>query len=99
VETKETKETVLREESKEKARKSWMKLDVKKARKSKMKKTTLEKFSVVAIAEQIGAVGVDSARTVPTFALGSMLDISGKVEKVVKREGLCRLGICAVGFS
>jgi hypothetical protein len=34
-------------------------LDVKKPRKTKMKKTTLEKFSVVAIAEQIGADGSD----------------------------------------
>jgi hypothetical protein len=58
-----------------------------------MKKTTLEKFSVSAIADQIGAVGVESARSVLAFALGSVLDVGGKVQKVVKREGLCRLVI------
>jgi hypothetical protein len=58
-----------------------------------MKKTILEKFSVSAIADQIGAVGVESARLVPAFALGSVLDVSGKVQKVVRREGLCRLVI------
>jgi hypothetical protein len=56
-----------------------------------MKKTTLEKFSVLAIVEQIGAVGVESARS--ELAFGSFLDVSGKVQKVVKREGLCRLVI------
>jgi hypothetical protein len=63
------------------------------AKKKKMKKTTLEKFSVSAIAEQIGAVGVESARSVLAFALGSVLDVGGKVQKVVKREGLCKLVI------
>jgi primosomal replication protein N len=67
-----------------------------------MKKTTLEKFSVSAIAEQIGAVGVESARLVLAFALGSVLDVSGKVQKVVRREGQCRLVIAsdnAEGFT
>ncbi len=58
-----------------------------------MKKKTLEKFSVSAIADQIGAVGVDPSRSVLAFALGSVLDVSGKVQKVVKRAGLCRLVI------
>jgi primosomal replication protein N len=58
-----------------------------------MKKTTLEKFSVPAIAERVGAVGVESARLVLAFALGSVLDVGGKVQKVVKRDGLCRLVI------
>ncbi len=58
-----------------------------------MKKTTLEKFSVSAIAEQIGAVGVESARSALAFALGSFLDVSGKVQKVVKRDGQCKLVI------
>ena len=62
-------------------------------KKKKMKKTTLEKFSVLAIADQIGAVGVESARSVLAFALGSVLDVGGKVQKVVKREGQCRLVI------
>ncbi len=62
-------------------------------KKKKMKKTTLEKFSVSAIADQIGAVGVESARSVLAFALGSVLDVGGKVQKVVKRDGLCRLVI------
>jgi hypothetical protein len=56
-----------------------------------MKKKTLEKFSVSAVADQIGAVGVESARLVLAFALGSVLDVGGKVQKVVKREGLCKL--------
>jgi hypothetical protein len=58
-----------------------------------MKKTTLEKFSVSAIADQIGAVGVESARSALVFALGSVLDVGGKVQKVVKRDGLCKLVI------
>jgi hypothetical protein len=58
-----------------------------------MKKTTLEKFSVSAIAEQIGAVGVESARSALAFAHGSFLDVGGKVQKVVKRDGLCKLVI------
>jgi ribosome-associated protein YbcJ (S4-like RNA binding protein) len=58
-----------------------------------VKKGTLEKFSVSAIAEQIGAVGVESARSALAFALGSVLDVGGKVQKVVKREGQCKLVI------
>jgi hypothetical protein len=58
-----------------------------------MEKTTLEKFSVSAIADQVGAVGVESARSVLAFALGSVLDARGKVQKVVKCEGLCKLVI------
>jgi hypothetical protein len=58
-----------------------------------MKKKTLEKFSVSAIADQIGAVGVESARSTLVFALGSVLDVGGKVQKVVKREGQCKLVI------
>jgi hypothetical protein len=58
-----------------------------------MKKTTLEKFSVSAIAEQVGAVGVESARSALAFALGSVLDVGGKVQKVVKCDGVCRLVI------
>jgi hypothetical protein len=58
-----------------------------------MKKKTLEKFSASAIADQIGAVGVESARSVLAFALGSVLDVSGKVQKVVKRDGFCKLVI------
>ncbi len=58
-----------------------------------MKKKTLEKFSVLAMADQIGAVGVEPSRSVLAFALGSVLDVGGKVQKVVKREGLCRLVI------
>jgi hypothetical protein len=58
-----------------------------------MEETTLEKFSVSAIVDQIGAVGVESARSVLAFALDSFLDVGGKVQRVVKREGLCKLVI------
>jgi hypothetical protein len=58
-----------------------------------MKKKTLEKFSVSAMADQIGAAEVEPSRSVLAFALGSVLDVSGKVQKVVKREGLCKLVI------
>jgi hypothetical protein len=58
-----------------------------------MKKGTLEKFSVSAVADQIGAVGVESARSALAFAIGSLLDVSGKVQKVVKRDGFCKLVI------
>jgi hypothetical protein len=58
-----------------------------------MKKGTLEKFSVSAVADQIGAVGVESARIALAFALGSVLDVGGEVQKVVKRDGQCKLVI------
>jgi ribosome-associated protein YbcJ (S4-like RNA binding protein) len=77
-----------------------MKLDAKKekfaevrAKKKRMEKMTLEKFSVTAIADQSGAVGVESARSILAVALGSVLEVSGKVQKVVKRDGLCKLVI------
>jgi hypothetical protein len=67
-------------------------LDVKK-RKKQMKKKTLEKFSVSAIADQIGAVGVESARVALSQLVGAAIEVSGKVLKRVKRDGQCKLVI------
>ncbi len=58
-----------------------------------MKKKTLEKFSVSAIADQIGAVGVESARVALSQLVGAAIEVSGKVLKRVKRDGQCKLVI------
>jgi hypothetical protein len=58
-----------------------------------MKKGTLEKFSVSAVADQIGAVGVESARENLSKLVNSVVEVSGKVQKRVKRDGQCKLVI------
>ncbi len=54
---------------------------------------TLEKFSLGTVAETVSNSDVLPSRSILSFAYGSMLDVSGKVQKVVKRGGEFRLVI------
>jgi hypothetical protein len=58
-----------------------------------MKKGTIEKFGLNAIANALIGSDLPSARLRLSFAVGSMLEVSGKVQKCAKREGVCRLVI------
>jgi hypothetical protein len=58
-----------------------------------MKKGTVEKFSLQAIADALIGSDLPSARLKLSFAVGSLLEVSGKVLKCAKREGVCRLVI------
>ncbi len=58
-----------------------------------MKKGTVEKFGLKAIADAVKCSGVPSARADLSFAIGAAVDVSGKVQKRVKREGQCKLVI------
>lgn len=56
-----------------------------------MKKGKIEKFSLATISAAVSRSGLESAKAALSFARGSMIDISGKVRKVGRREGICRL--------
>jgi len=58
-----------------------------------VKKGTLEKFGLKAIADALEGSDVSSARAVLSFAVGAAVDVSGTVQKRVKREGQCKLVI------
>ena len=58
-----------------------------------MKKGTLEKFSVTTIKAAVSDSDLQTARNSLVFAVGSAVDVSGKVLKRVKREGQCKLVI------
>jgi primosomal replication protein N len=58
-----------------------------------MKKGKVEKFSILTIAETVKREGWRAANERLSFAIGSRLDISGTVQKVVKRDGQCKLVI------
>jgi hypothetical protein len=53
----------------------------------------IEKFSLQAIADDLSGSDLPSARLKLSFAVGSLLEVSGKVQKRVKREGQCKLVI------
>ncbi len=53
----------------------------------------IEKFSLQAIADALSGSDLPSARLKLSFAVGSLLEVSGKVQKRVKREGQCKLVI------
>jgi hypothetical protein len=53
----------------------------------------IDKFSLQAIADVLSGSDLPSARLRLSFAVGSLLEVSGKVLKCAKREGLCRLVI------
>jgi hypothetical protein len=66
-----------------------------------MKKGTLERFSVNAIKAAVTDSDLQSARNSLVFAVGSAVEVSGKVQKRVKRNGQCKLVIqpdSALGF-
>ena len=57
-----------------------------------MDKKKLQKFSLQTIADAVAHHSeTNSARSALAFAVGSFLDVAGKVLKRVKREGQCKL--------
>jgi hypothetical protein len=54
---------------------------------------SIGKFSLQTIAEALSGSDLKSARSALSFAVGSFLDVSGKVQKVVKRDGKYKLVI------
>ncbi len=58
-----------------------------------MKKPKLEKFGLAAIQTVLTNADIETARKSLAFAVGASVDISGKVQKRVKREGECKVVI------
>ena len=58
-----------------------------------MGKGTVEKFGLKAIAGALDGSDVQSARDSLSAVVGAVIDVSGKVQKRVKREGQCKLVI------
>ncbi len=58
-----------------------------------MKKPKLEKFGLSAIQTVLSNSDIETARKSLAFAVGAVVDVSGKVLKLVKREGQCKLVI------
>jgi ribosome-associated protein YbcJ (S4-like RNA binding protein) len=58
-----------------------------------MGKGTVEKFGLKAIVDALDGSDVQAARDSLSAVVGAVVDISGKVQKVVKREGQCKLVI------
>ena len=58
-----------------------------------MKKPKLEKFGLAAIQTVLTNADIETARKSLAFAVGAAVDVSGKVQKLVKREGQCKLVI------
>jgi hypothetical protein len=58
-----------------------------------MKKGSIEKFSLRAIADALRGSDVQSARDSLSELVGAVVEVSGKVQKVVKREGQEKLVI------
>jgi hypothetical protein len=58
-----------------------------------MKKGSIEKFSLCSIADIVSRLDLKSARDSLSLTFGAVLEVSGKVQKVVKREGQEKLVI------
>lgn len=58
-----------------------------------MKKIEIEKFTLQTIAGAVRGSDVESVRSLLSFAVGALLDVSGRVVKVVKRDGQMKLVI------
>jgi hypothetical protein len=58
-----------------------------------VKKGTVEKFGVKAIADALDGSDVVKARVALSPLVGAAVDVSGKVQKRVRREGECKLVI------
>lgn len=58
-----------------------------------MRKGTIEKFSLKAIAGAVSRSDLSAVRDALSGMIGAVLDASGRVQKVVKREGQCKLVI------
>jgi hypothetical protein len=59
-----------------------------------MKKPKIETFGLAAIQAVLSnAADLQTARKSLAFAVGAAVDVSGKVQKLVKRDGQCKLVI------
>jgi len=58
-----------------------------------MGKGKLEKFGLRAIADAVSGSDVQTARLALSQIVGAAVDVSGTVQKVVKRDGVCKLVI------
>jgi aspartyl/asparaginyl-tRNA synthetase len=58
-----------------------------------MGKGTIERFGLKAIADALDGSDVATARDNLSQLVGAAVEVSGKVQKRVKRDGLCRLVI------
>jgi hypothetical protein len=58
-----------------------------------MGKGTIEKFGLRAIADALRGADVESARENLSKLVNSVVEVSGKVQKRVKRDGQCKLVI------
>jgi hypothetical protein len=54
-------------------------------------KGTIEKFGLKAIADAVRGSDVLTARVALSQLVGAVVDVSGKVQKVVRRDGQCKL--------
>jgi hypothetical protein len=58
-----------------------------------MKKPKLKKFGLAAIQTVLSNSDIETARKSLAFAVGAVVDISGIVQKVVRRDNQCKLVI------
>jgi hypothetical protein len=58
-----------------------------------MSKPKIETFGLAAIQKVLSNLDIETARKSLAFAVGASVDVSGKVQKRVKREGQCKLVI------
>jgi primosomal replication protein N len=58
-----------------------------------MSKPKIETFGLAAIQAVLSNSDVETARKSLAFAVGASVDVSGKVQKRVKRDGQCKLVI------
>jgi hypothetical protein len=58
-----------------------------------MSKPKIETFGLAAIQKVLSDSDIETARKSLAFAVGAALDVSGKVQKRVKRDGQCKLVI------
>ena len=58
-----------------------------------MKGLTVEKFTLQTIADAAKGTDIEAARSLLSSASGAVLEVSGKVRKVVKRDGQLKLVI------
>ncbi len=58
-----------------------------------MKALTVEKFTLQTIANAAKGTDIEAVRSLLSFASGAVLDVAGKVRKVVKRDNQLKLVI------
>lgn len=58
-----------------------------------MKALTVEKFTLQTIADAAKGTDIEAVRSLLSFASGAVLNVAGKVRKVVKRDGQLKLVI------